>query len=543
MMKFPAILLTLLVCLTMLPVTAFAAEGETPIKLYLNEKLLAPEVAPRIVDGNTLVPVRIIAESLGAKVSWDGVKRAVTVVKGDTNIQLTIDKKEATIRGARRTLEVAPVIVDGNTMLPLRFIGEQFGVKFNWDALTHSVHMFRLEETASTTRPEATPTPSGNPGQELEEDEVDPQPTPRVTATPKPSLKPTATPTLTPTPTLRPTPTPVIIKQGDQTVFTPTPTPTPTPKGTLAPVGSILPGVTPTPKPTPDGLIHVVTSIQLTDKQLIVKVKDGELLPQPLKLTNPSRIVFDLPYTNLDDSLKMLMKNNNGELPSQHPYVEKVRFSNFSDNPATVRIILDMKQPADYRIEQAKEPHQLVVSLVQHRLRVVIDAGHGAKDPGALSVTGKHEKEFTLAMAKKVSALLAQDPRVEVLMTRSDDTFIELDDRVAFANENQADLFLSIHGNKYKPETAGVETYYDRPESLDFANLIHRNTVQATGFPDRKVRTADYRVIKYTTMPAVLVEVGYLSNVEEEKLMYTESFQNQVAASLVSAIKEYLNLK
>jgi len=534
-MKYSAILLTLLVCLAMLPVTAFAAEGDTPIKLYLNEKLLLPEVAPQLIDGNTLVPVRTVAESLGAKVGWDGASRAVTVVKGDMNIQLTIDKKEATIKGVRRTLEVAPIIVDGNTMLPLRFIGEQFGVKFNWDALTHSVHMFRPEETAVAIKPGATPVTSGGQGQELDEAEVDTQPTPRITATPKPTVKPT------PTPKLTPTPTPVITKQGGPT--TPTPVPTPTPKGTLAPVGSAKPGVSPTPAPTPDGQIHAVTSIELTDKQLIVKAKDGVLLPKPLKLTNPARIVFDLPYTTLDDSLKKLMNNNNGELPSKHPFVEKVRFSNFADNPATVRIILDLKQPADYRIEQVKEPNQLVVSLVQHSLRVVIDAGHGAKDPGAESVTGRYEKEFTLAMANKVNALLAQDPRVEVLMTRTDDTFVELDDRVAFANDNQADLFLSIHGNKYKPETAGVETYYDRPESLDFANVIHRNVVQATGFPDRKVRTADYRVIKYTAMPAVLVEVGYLSNEEEEALMYTESFQNQVAASLVSAIKEYLNIK
>jgi N-acetylmuramoyl-L-alanine amidase len=147
-------------------------------------------------------------------------------------------------------------------------------------------------------------------------------------------------------------------------------------------------------------------------------------------------------------------------------------------------------------------------------------------------------------MAAKVSELLEKEQDIEVIMTRKDDTFLELKERVAVANEAKADLFLSIHGNKFTNATiSGVETYYSRKESLPFANVVHRHALAGTGFKDRNVRQSDFYVIKHTTMPAVLLEVGYLSNKDEEALMYQDDFQSRVAASIVAAIEETLNIK
>ncbi len=472
-MRRSAVLLTLLFCLFLIPTIAYGADS--PIQLYLNGKELKPEVAPRIVDGNTIVPVRIIAEVLGAKVGWNGEMRKVTVDQGDMNIQLTIDNPVAFVRGNKNTLEVAPMIVDGNTLVPLRFIGEQLGVQFTWDGLTKSVFMYKTEAAAVVAKPETVPVFGNTDGGK--------------------------------------------------------------PSGTPAP-GGTTPG-TVSPIPT----VQLVQSIEMTTEQLIVKTNLGSVKPNVFKLSNPDRIVFDLPDTTLDEPLKKLLVGTIGELPSKHPLVSKIRFSNFNNAPATVRITLDLKEKADYKLVSSQQVNQTVADIGVARLKVAIDAGHGAHDPGAISITGKHEKDFTLAMAKKVYALLSKDSRIEILMTRSDDTFVELNDRVAFANDNRVDLFLSIHGNNFKPAINGVETYYNREDSLDFAKLIHKHTLEASGFADRGVRKADYRVITYTTMPAVLLEVGYLSNKENEAVMYQEAFQNQVAASLASAIKEYLNIK
>ncbi|SEB62405.1 N-acetylmuramoyl-L-alanine amidase family protein [Paenibacillus sp. GP183] len=492
-MKLPAVLLALFVCTLILPSMVWGAD--VPIKLYMNEKLLQPEVAPRLVAGNTLVPLKIVAEELGAKVKWDEAKRQVSIDKGDTSIQLTIDKPNILVSGKSKMLEVAPIIVEGSSMLPLRVIGEQFGVQFNWDGLTSSVHMFKKESAAPTDSiPDKPPIPENQP------------------ASPKPSpVGPTASPT------------PVPVKNGPQ----------------IEPV--IPPAESPAiPANQP---VKLVESIETSGTGIIVRSKDGILKPTMLKLENPDRIVFDLPYSALGDNLTKKLTGTQGELPSNHPLIQKIRFSNYNSVPSTVRIILDLKEKADFEILPSLDPSIMLAAIKKHTIKVVIDAGHGAKDPGAISITGKQEKDFNLSMANKLNMLLSADKRIEVLMTRNDDTFVELDDRAKFANEHQVDLFLSIHGNKYVPKISGVETYYSRTDSIALANLIHKNTVAATGFPDRGVRQADFRVIAKTTMPAVLVEVGYLSNQSDEASMFKDAFQNQVAASLASAIKEYLNLK
>ncbi|WP_235549899.1 N-acetylmuramoyl-L-alanine amidase family protein [Paenibacillus sp. Soil766] len=479
----------MLACLLLLPTTALGAEASKPIKLYMNEKQLEVQgVQPRIVNDNTIVPVRIIVEQIGAQVSWDEATSKVTIVKDKINIQLVINNVTALVNGKKETLEVGPKIENGSTMLPLRFIGEVLGIEFKWDGPTSSVHMFKVIESDSK--------PVSGPVDVVVPDE----------GTGKPETKPPGT---------KPS------------------TGTSTGNGTGNGTGTN----------TPDPSVHVITSIALSETDFSVIAKDGVLSPKVLTLSNPSRLVFDFPNTILDDSLKKLLIKNSGELPSKQPLVSKVRFSNFNDNPATVRIILDLNGPTEYQMITSKLPNQWKATIGERKLTVILDAGHGDNDPGALSITGKHEKEFTLATAKKVEALLAKDKRLHVLMTRSDDTFIPLDDRVSFANDISADLFLSIHGNSAKATVSGTETYYNRPESLDFANVIHKYAVPATGFADRKVRQADFRVITKTSMPAVLLEVGYLSNKNDESAMYKEPFQDKLAASLVAAIKEYLDLK
>ena len=97
---------------------------------------------------------------------------------------------------------------------------------------------------------------------------------------------------------------------------------------------------------------------------------------------------------------------------------------------------------------------------VGHVRTVVIDPGHGGKDPGARGVTGSDEKDITLTIAQMVAERLSEDPQIRVVLTRTDDTYVSLEQRTAIANAQGADLFLSIHGNASEnPQLAGVETY------------------------------------------------------------------------------------
>ncbi len=178
--------------------------------------------------------------------------------------------------------------------------------------------------------------------------------------------------------------------------------------------------------------------------------------------------------------------------------------------------------------------------------KVVIDPGHGGKDRGATGASGNFEKEFTLQLARKVEELAKQEPRIQVYMTRTDDRFISSVDRERpkFANDLDADLFISIHGNTYEdPGVSGTETYYYHKNSLSLADIMQRQVVQASGFRDRGAKKQDYFVLKDTDMPAVLIETGYATNPQEEKAMLTEEVQSRIAASILEGIKEYLKLK
>lgn len=189
--------------------------------------------------------------------------------------------------------------------------------------------------------------------------------------------------------------------------------------------------------------------------------------------------------------------------------------------------------------EQAKEDNEDL-------FKVVVDPGHGGEDPGSQGASGLYEKDFTLSLSKKVVERLKENQEFEVFMTREDDTFLSAKERhrPKFANELQADLYISIHGNTFRsPSVSGTETYYYREESLALANTIHKHLINATKFSDRGVKKEGYFVLKDTTMPSVLLEIGYLTNPQEEQMLFSEDFQETVADAIYEGIVEYYNMQ
>ena len=174
---------------------------------------------------------------------------------------------------------------------------------------------------------------------------------------------------------------------------------------------------------------------------------------------------------------------------------------------------------------------------------VVIDAGHGGKDPGATSVLGFYEKGINLAVARKVARLLEQRG-LRVKMTRTSDYFIELEERAAIANRLRADLFVSIHSDSFPKSTRrGYTVYIARSASSSSrraANAIARS-MSGTGLNSFGVQTAGYHVLTGTRGPAVLVELGYLSNRREAALLRSSSFQNRLAEAVADGISDYFN--
>jgi N-acetylmuramoyl-L-alanine amidase len=184
-------------------------------------------------------------------------------------------------------------------------------------------------------------------------------------------------------------------------------------------------------------------------------------------------------------------------------------------------------------------------SQVPHRLSgtVVIDPGHGGKDPGATSVLGYYEKDINLAVARKVAWLLEQKG-LRVKMTRTDDYFVELEDRAAMANNINADLFVSIHSDSFpKSSRRGFTVYVANAASSSSrraANDIVRS-MSGTDLNSFGVDTANYHVLTATRGPAVLIELGYLTNRREATLLQSSSFQNRLAEAIANGITNYFD--
>ncbi|HEY9789757.1 MAG TPA: N-acetylmuramoyl-L-alanine amidase [Candidatus Obscuribacterales bacterium] len=171
---------------------------------------------------------------------------------------------------------------------------------------------------------------------------------------------------------------------------------------------------------------------------------------------------------------------------------------------------------------------------------VVLDAGHGGSDPGAQR-GDIQEKEITLEIVEKLKSVLA-GRGVRVKLTRSDDTFVSLEDRVRITNDVQPTAFVSVHINSLETNTAttGIETYFQNDASRDLAQLIHTSLVKELGAPDRNVRKARFYVINHTPVPAILAEVGFISNKEERDKLSSSEYQEHIAEALADGVMLYL---
>jgi len=174
---------------------------------------------------------------------------------------------------------------------------------------------------------------------------------------------------------------------------------------------------------------------------------------------------------------------------------------------------------------------------------ICIDPGHGGRDSGTVAGNETLEKTIALDIAKRVVHGLEANGAV-VVMTRADDRFVALEERVRICNAAGAGLFLSIHANGfYSPDAHGFELYYlgddSVPEAGRAAEHIRRALAHRVEARDRGVRRADFTVLSQTACPAVLVEVGYLSNEAECARLLDESYRQQLADAIVAGLVEF----
>ena len=204
------------------------------------------------------------------------------------------------------------------------------------------------------------------------------------------------------------------------------------------------------------------------------------------------------------------------------------------EEPGPVSVSSNDAQPEGFR----KDPDKFLVA---------VDPGHGGEDEGCSS-GDVLEKDINLQTALRLRDKL-EELGYQVLMTRDDDTYFSLEERVTMANQGRADIYISIHQNSYESsQVSGMETWYFEKEtsrdSKKLAQLVHRETLASTGAGERQLRSdADFYVTTHTAMPACLIETGFLSNKKEREMLVTEEYQDKLASGIARGIDLYFHPK
>ncbi len=179
-----------------------------------------------------------------------------------------------------------------------------------------------------------------------------------------------------------------------------------------------------------------------------------------------------------------------------------------------------------------------------HKPVIVLDAGHGGKDPGTMA-QGVYEKDINLAIVQKLQKLL-EEKGYQVVLTREADTFLTLSERVKTAEDAGALVFVSIHQNALENDTVtnGIQTYCSKaanPDSEKLADAIHSRVLGATGATDKGCHSdSDFYVVLNNTMPSCLVETGFLTAPAEHEKLVSEEYQEKIAQAVAEGIGAFL---
>ena len=340
--------------------------------------------------------------------------------------------------------------------------------------------------------------------------------------------------------------------------------------------------------------LHAEARVQVTDvnywsypeyTRIVISLSDNAAFTQK-RLSDPDRLYFDIKNSMIREELKTTQPVGNGMLKS-------IRAGQF--DPATVRIVLDLGKIRDYKITD-QDPEKIIVDIYGKtefslKKRIVIDPGHGGHDPGAIGPNKLLEKDVVLDIALRLKEILSRDPNLEVYITRDRDKYLKLDERTAIANSRNADLFVSIHANASTRRSArGIETYLlnwtsdeealkvaarenqislrkmkkmqrernvldiiksdltrenKRDESVKLANYIQNSMVNELNgeyehVVDLGVKQALFYVLFGAEMPSVLVEVSFISNPGEARLLSRNDYKSELAQSIAAGVRKYM---
>jgi len=476
MSKCKYIIITLFIVLFSF-ICAHAAQEMT---LYLDGKLVKTDVAPIAVDGHTMVPVRSIFEKMGAEVTWIGSRQQVIIRSVKARIVLNLDSTTAYVNNKSVELQKAPMVVDGRTLIPVRFVSEKLGYNVKWEPSDNSV---------------------------------------RITTS----------------------------KQEE-------------PK-----VQNVVKKITVSKKTTSTVITIKLSKMQRPDisyasdpMRFIADFPDTTLSVSGSKQTVDSFNVSEVRYAIHPDYTRVVIESPSEEVSYKVSYTTDSVVITVSGGSKMQNDKEDIK--ADTEDDEESFVKEEIGEVSDNRALVVIDAGHGGYDSGAIGYDEDgepvvYESKANLAIALAVQKYL-EDANVSVIMTRTKDVAMgstEMDDLLArseIANNSGATFFVSIHNNSFTDDTAsGTEILYtdnetkiyDGVTSKELAQNILTPLVKATGLQNRGVKDSPKIVVlRTTTMPSVLIETAFVSNAEDRLVLTDKKTIDNIGYAIAQGIVESL---
>ncbi|MEW6426100.1 MAG: N-acetylmuramoyl-L-alanine amidase [Bacillota bacterium] len=564
------------------------------VKVQVAGREVTFDVPPVIENGRTLVPLRGIAEALGARVAWEEKSKTVTIAKdgetGSITVKLTVGKTIALKNTEKIALDVPAKIIQNRTMVPLRFVGEALGAAVRWDPASRLVSINKAVQEEGKEKPGRqlvvqgdgvnirsgpgtthdilsqvsrgarlpvldrqaewykVQLPGGQTGWIIAwyaKEEPESAPSPAAPATPE-----------KPAPAI-PVPGP---KDNNEVGTGKQEQPgTGQPGQTDAPAGNGQAQAPPGNKDSEKAGQAPQTG-QKQETTLKVTVRQENEITR-VEIAGNQKVTYNIFRLRTPDRLVMDIQGiPPGDLPPVQDVntkaVSSIRTGWFSRNPDTTRLVFDLKEQVIYKVKASADQTLITLDISIPNLKdalqgrtIVLDPGHGGSDPGATGrTTGLQEKDVNLDVARRTAGLLS-GYGARVVLTRRGDDYVDLDERVRKANSAGADLFVSIHMNaNNSTDLKGTSTYYVRTgkdnarlaQSRRLAESVQNSLLAALGLEDKGVRQADFVVLRDTTMPAVLVEAAFISNPQEEKLMAAGQFRENLAQAIVQGLGNYL---
>jgi N-acetylmuramoyl-L-alanine amidase len=559
-------------------ITVTATKGSTTVILpvgsrvaTVNDKNITLDVPARIVGNRTLVPLRFVSESFGAQVDWNSSERLVTITaqaNTSTTKSVTIIEDEVNLRsGPATSYDKLGTARSGER---LAVLGESNG----WYQVSRGGSTVWVAGWLVKAEGEATPTEPVNPEPEPQPTEPEPEPEPE----PAKNVIHLAR-------TMDENGFCITIQGGQRlngesrqengklvyefedmqleglNYF----------KEDLGSGSAIVRGK----NKGNNAVVEIELPASLKYKTATTNNGKTETITVPNYIISVERKTFGsggerLIITTMapvkysgslkGDQLQVELPNVQlGQAKSSYTYGSSIlKKANFKADGTSTLITITTSELGKYSFGQSGEGKNLNILLLGKTESkpksgiVMLDPGHGGKDNGASGPSGLHEKDVNLSVALKAGQLL-EAKGIKVEYSRTDDTYVYLEDISAKANKLNADLFVSIHSNSALNTAAcGTETHtftsIDYPELFmqqderkRLAQLLQDNLIAKLQRINRGVKESNFAVLRNTKMPAALVEMSFISNPTEEQLLGSDDYQNRAAEAIADAIYAYLN--